>query len=288
MKYIRTYAHADSQPLKFFINEADEKITVTCFAAYPAGATVDNAVDFATANVNVDDPAQPFSNDGYTDFTGLPNQSPDQYYRLMYKTMIDVSDMSEDEFCDYSIIDLQTESGDFKRVSARFVDTAVNKVTSSVRQRYLSNAGTNINIKFPFANWADGICSVHAPESQVVEGNITFAENRDGEASDSTTLWMDVMWHVHQTEAATVDADGYVNIPFKLRWNKDDSDCARSTTLKVDDVNGYTPYNRVTTAADGTGTLRVGALGMVSGDQVKVKLNGNLVTNLGVLTATVN
>lgn len=288
MKYIRTLAHPDSQPFKFFVNEADEKVVVTCFAQYQSGVTVEDAVDYAAVTTNVSDDGVAFSADGYADFYNLPNQDANTLYRFMYKVVLDVSEMSDDEFCDYSIIDLQTDGGEFKKFAARFVDTSVSKIAESGRYRGMAGVGTNINFKFPFANWSEGVCSIHAPESQVVEGNITFDSTVDGEAVTGETQWQSHMWHVHQTEAATVDADGYVNIPFKLRWNADNSDCARATTLKIDDVNGYTPYNRTTTAADGTGTVRVGALGMASGDEVKVKLNGNLVTNLGVLTATVN
>lgn len=288
MKYIRTYSHPDSQKFKFFINEANEIVTIVCLAKYDDGHTEEGSVDFQAVTLNTTDHDQPFSEDGYFVFTNVPNQDADSMYRFMYKVSLDKTELSEDEFCDYSIIDVQTNAGDFAGFKARFVDTSVSKISESGRYRGMMNVGTNVNFKFPFAAWADGICSVHAPQSEVVEGNITFDSTIDGEAVTGETQWQSHMWHVHQTEAATVDADGYVNIPFKLRWNADDSDCARATTLKIDDVNGYTPYNRTTTAADGTGTVRVGALGMASGDEVKVKLNGNLVTNLGVLTATVN
>jgi hypothetical protein len=289
MKYIRTLANPNSQQFKFWINETNEIVTIVCLVKHEDGHTEEGAVDFQEVTLNTVDHDQPFSEDGYFVFTNVPNQTASDQYRFMYKVSLDKSELSEDEFCDYSIIDVQTNAGDFVGFRARFADTSVAKISESARYRGMMGVGTNVNFKFPFASWADGICTVHAPQSQIVEGNVTFEANIiDGEASASETMWQDHFWHVHQTEAATVDADGYVNIPFKLRWNSDNSDCEKATTLKIDDVNGYTPYNRTTTAADGTGTVRGGALGMASGDEVKVKLNGNLVTNLGVLTATVN
>jgi len=280
--------------MKYFISHSDSQLTISAFLKWydsdrvwdyapVSWNSISSSIDLYGHGTNINWP------DNTQAVYGLPNQPADDVYIFSYKTTIDPAVLGHDEFVDYGILDVQTMNNrELKKVANRFAETAIVKAETSTRYRDLTDSSAMINVFMPFANIANSTIDVQTDPSQVVEG-ITFDEEYTWDNIPQTgMIWKNLFWHVHQTDTTvTCAADGYCEIPFKLRWNADDSDCQNATTLKIDDVMGYTPYSRVTVASDGTGSVKVGALGLVAGDTLKVKLNGDLVTGLGELTATV-
>jgi hypothetical protein len=72
---------------------------------------------------------------------------------------------------------------------------------------------------------------------------------------------------------ATVSPDGYVDVSVDvLHPETDDIDVRCNSTLYLEDVEGYTPKSRAQVTR-GRGSFRVGALGLVAGERVRVKVN---------------
>jgi hypothetical protein len=78
-----------------------------------------------------------------------------------------------------------------------------------------------------------------------------------------------------------------VDVPIALRWNADGSAFAHAIALKLESDAGYLPKRRLITAADGTGSFAIEALGLSPGDRIAVKLNTEHYTAIGKIVLEV-
>lgn len=66
-----------------------------------------------------------------------------------------------------------------------------------------------------------------------------------------------------------------------MRKSQLDAGLAHAIALKLESDAGYLPKRRLTTAADGTGSFAIEALGLTPGDRIAVKLNTEHYTAIG-------
>jgi len=83
----------------------------------------------------------------------------------------------------------------------------------------------------------------------------------------------------------SIDADGYDTVNFKMVDN-DGSTINHATTVHLEHTGGYLPHQRID-ITDGTGSFKVGALGMTSGDVFKVKIGFRNYTGVADVEYTV-
>ena len=83
----------------------------------------------------------------------------------------------------------------------------------------------------------------------------------------------------------SIDADGYDTVEFKM-VDSDGATIDHATDIYLECTGGYLPKNRVA-ITNGTGSFKVGALGMESGDTFKVKVGFRMYTGLADVEYTV-
>tara|TARA_B110000495_G_scaffold90915_1_gene78547 strand:+ start:3887 stop:4969 length:1083 start_codon:yes stop_codon:yes gene_type:complete len=83
----------------------------------------------------------------------------------------------------------------------------------------------------------------------------------------------------------SIDADGYGTVEFKM-VDSDGATIDHATDIYLECTGGYLPKNRVSITG-GTGSFKVGALGMESGDEFKVKIGFRMYTGLADVVFTV-
>jgi len=83
----------------------------------------------------------------------------------------------------------------------------------------------------------------------------------------------------------SIDADGYDTVEFKM-VDSDGSTINHASDIYLEHTGGYLPSQRVS-ITNGTGSFRVGALGMESGDMFKVKIGFRNYTGVADVEYTV-
>lgn len=233
-----------------------------------------------------------FATDGTnTVVTNVPGQAADECFEALWRCTIDVSKLGSDEWCDYTMVNLTTRLGGAELVGVRS-RLAESRIMKADGERYRAHGDLKhvVCLYVPFAgNNFDNVTMdilTHGDFPPLIEG-ATIDNNMTVLTHPKGHVWNTRFWRVEQTSSATVAVGGFVDIPLHLEWTLDDTACSEITTLKIEPVTGYATSTRVTTDANGQAVCRVGALGLVAGDVVKMKVNGHLMQNLGVLTATV-
>ncbi len=94
-------------------------------------------------------------------------------------------------------------------------------------------------------------------------------------------------WSVQQGTTEACTSGGMVTVPFQLIENQDGTPLAAAVDLKVTEIAGYAPNKRVTTDAEGGGDIKLMALGLEAGDQIKVKLDTEHFTAIGYVIVDV-
>ena len=102
-----------------------------------------------------------------------------------------------------------------------------------------------------------------------------FSTNMDGWTSGSGYNYVGELAEALPSIAVTsgggsIDADGYDTVEFKM-VDSDGSTINHATDIYLQSTGGYLPHQRVD-VTNGTGSFKVGALGMTSGDMFKVKI----------------
>lgn len=197
-----------------------------------------------------------------------------------------------DEIVDYSILDiLLNHEGMPMPWRNRFAQSKTEKVDFSFRFRAINQVSNGLVVFMPFAT--EDLTEARVEllcEQDPILLNGTFVTDRYPDADiPNDGIWFKQWFFSAQplTPSLTVTAGGSVDIPFKLTWNKDGSDCARATRFKVEADAGYLPKTRAFTDANGQGMVRVQALGLQSGDRIKVKLNAEHYSSVGSFTVEV-
>lgn len=296
-----------SAPVKYMINidEANKRITtvglldvtdsreadilpdadVEPWATHETAVTAHSASMYYNRNDFGADSLQQF-------FNNVPDHDAADVFRIAWKCTLDIDTLGADEWCDYTMLNVTTRNGGatFVGVRARLAESRIYKGDGA---RYRAHGDYKHAVclyvpfaKADFANVTMDILAVWEYPPHIINDTADTSVNENINPPTGH-VWNTRFWRVEQTSAATVAAGGFVDIPLHLEWTVDDTACSEITTLKIEPVNGYATSARVTTAANGQAVCRVGALGLVAGDVVKMKVNSHLMQNLGVLTATV-
>ena len=84
----------------------------------------------------------------------------------------------------------------------------------------------------------------------------------------------------------SIDADGYDTVEFKM-VDSSGATINHASDIYLEHTGGYLPHHRVS-ITDGTGSFKVGALGMSSGDTFKVKIGFRTYTGIADVNYTVS
>lgn len=195
-----------------------------------------------------------------------------------------------EEIVDYSIIDIMIDKeGKPLSWSSRFAGTKIGKIDYSFRFRSQRGLNNGVVIFMPFKE-----SSLDDLRIEVLAGKRAAI----GETPDLEIPWKDVpqdglwfkqwFWKVTpEIENLTVKAGETIEVPVKLTWAADNSDCARSTVLKIDSDCGYLPYRRMTVDDKGKGKILVSALGLKAEDKIGVKFNTDNYSGIGKIIVEV-
>ena len=195
-----------------------------------------------------------------------------------------------DEIVDHALIDMAV-GADGRPLSwrNRFARSAREKVDTSFRYRALEGISNALVVFLPVVVPFDQarievLCQI---PPILLNGTVQAG------AVDDVTIHKDGLWykqfyfHALGPGATTVPAGGRVDVPVALRWNAVGSAFAHAITLKLESDAGYLPKRRLITAADGTGSFAIEALGLSPGDSIAVKLNTEHYTAIGKIVLEV-
>lgn len=227
---------------------------------------------------------------------GLPPDDGDRAemtFQVMGKITLDLDGpLGHDEWVDYSIFDfLCATDGTPQLIVSRFAVTGGLKAGFSARMRSLfpHAANSHITLCLPFAkrdlreveliavSWGrykplgfvpDEERAAVPPGAKLAYGLYEAAPRADADLS--------------------VPAGGTISVPIYLRWKSNidyghaaGTPARHRTRLKVEASAGYVPYRVVEMDEHGEGRLRLTALGLAPGDDIKVKLNATHFTGVG-------
>jgi hypothetical protein len=200
--------------------------------------------------------------------------------------------VGHDEFVDYSIIDICTNISGFPLPwRNRFAQSAKEKIDFSWRFRAINGVSNALVIFMPFATDDLGQTRIELLcDGDPILLNGTTINGRIADADiPNDGQWFKRWFFTAIADAAniTVPAGGSIDIPFHLIWNDGGAACERATRFKVESDAGYLPRARVLTDASGRGSVRVQALGLEAGEQIKIKLNAEHYTAVGVINVEV-
>jgi hypothetical protein len=190
----------------------------------------------------------------------------------------------QDELVPYALIDLAV-GADGRPLSwrNRFAQSAREKVDTSFRHRAragISNALVMfMPIVVPFdAARIEVLCEI---DPILLNGTGLTGTIDDATIPKDGVWYRQFYFHALGPEMVTIPAGGRVEVPVGLKWNADGSAFAHAIALKLESDAGYLPKRRLTTAADGTGSFAIEALGLSPGDRITVKLNTEHYTAIG-------
>lgn len=103
-------------------------------------------------------------------------------------------------------------------------------------------------------------------------------------ATDPDNFWDKHTLRLELTGAATIEAGESAELTVTAKYNGEVFDCGE--TFIVEAVDGYAPHRRVT-LEHGVGKFKVQALGLESGEQLRVKINSSFETSLAELVLDV-
>jgi hypothetical protein len=197
-----------------------------------------------------------------------------------------------DEMVDYSLLDIMTDpSGAPLPWRNRFAQSKPEKVDYSFRFRAMTRNSNALVVFMPFDTGSFLDCRVELLcEIDPILLNGTTVTGRVPDADIPKDGQWFKQWYfsaVPDATTLTVPAGGSVDLPFHLTWNADGSACQRATRFKLETDAGFLPKTRVVTDANGQGVVRVHALGLEPGDRMKVKINAEHYTAVGVLNVEV-
>ena len=195
-----------------------------------------------------------------------------------------------DEIVDHALIDMAV-GADGRPLSwrNRFARSAREKIDTSFRYRAIEGISNALVVFLPV------VVPFDQARIEVLSQIPPILLNGTVQAGtvDDVTIPKDGLWykqfyfHALGPEAATVPAGGRVDVPVALRWNADGSAFAHAIALKLESDAGYLPKRRLVTAADGTGSFAIEALGLSPGDSIAVKLNTEHYTAIGKIVLEV-
>lgn len=196
-----------------------------------------------------------------------------------------------DEIVDYSLIDITTGNQGLPQPwRNRFAQSAKEKIDFSFRFRALNQVANALVIFMPFDGpFTEARVEVLCDIDPILLNGTVLTGRIDDAIIPKDGIWFK-QWYfsaVALEQDLEVAAGGSITVPFKLIWNKDGSDCLKQTRFKVESDAGYLPKQRVFTDSSGKASVSVHALGLEPGDKIKVKLNAEHYSGVGVMNIKV-
>lgn len=189
-----------------------------------------------------------------------------------------------DEIVDHALIDMAV-GADGRPLSwrNRFARSAREKIDTSFRYRALEGISNALVVFLPLVVPFDQarievLCQI---PPILLNGTVQAGTIDDATIPKDGLWYKQFYFHAVGPEMVTIPADGRVDVPVALRWNADGSAFAHAIALKLESDAGYLPRRRLITAADGTGSFAIEALGLSPGDRIAVKLNSEHYTAIG-------
>ncbi|KJZ17424.1 hypothetical protein TW86_04000 [Halomonas sp. S2151] len=224
---------------------------------------------------------------------GVANQPAERWFEIKGKIAFDMQYAAgEDEFCDFSIIDLNIKNdGTFYGIQNRFSRTRGDKVLKSHRARAAIDVSTVLTVVFPFcAQSFEDAELIIVPYGEGFEPIGVEPDFRVSAKPPGERLIRDLYSPKFETPVVQVKPDDMVQIPFSTTWNggseyphEEGEPIDRAITYEVEPTSGYVGIRRVTTDDQGNGVIRFRALDMLPGEKAKVKLNLGHFSALGAV-----
>lgn len=196
----------------------------------------------------------------------------------------------QDELVPYALIDLAV-GADGRPLSwrNRFAQSAREKIDTSFRHRARAGISNALVMFMPIVVLFDAarievLCEI---EPILLNGTVLEGVIDDAMIPKDGVWYKQFYFHALGPEMVTIPAGGRVDVPVALRWNADGSTFTHAIALKLESDAGYLPKRRLITAADGTGSFAVEALGLTPGDRITVKLNTEHYTAIGKIVLEV-
>lgn len=286
-------------PLHFAVDIKPDYVGIAVFERVLEGVTegMAGAATWADIEEFLSTPPEIGNKAGFVDYTGneiLITDLPGTDFGGIYKgrSYIFADGMNGlDEIVDYSILDITTAMNAAPQPwRNRFAQSFKEKIDFSFRFRAANMVGNALVVFMPFeCSFTEARVELLCDIDPILLNDTVITDRIDDATIPKDGIWFKQWFFsaVATTDTLTVPAGGSVSIPFKLIWNKDGSDCAGQTRFKIESDSGYLPKQRVTTDASGNGSITVHALGLEAGDTIKVKLNTEHYTGVGVLNIEV-
>jgi hypothetical protein len=181
--------------------------------------------------------------------------------------------MGEDEYTDYSVLDLYYNASRWK---SRFVDTKNSKIKYSARLRYLYGSFMIATLSVPFANdWGSKNVVIYNRKDRLITDieldSVVYTDSNPQAYIGNEPNWHQYMWGINLTELPKSN-DGEIIFDVQLAWNKDGSPCAKSTNIYIETDAGYVPRSKITTDENGKSQFKIIPLGLSAGEKIKIKL----------------
>lgn len=196
-----------------------------------------------------------------------------------------------DEIVDFSLIELRVSREGFPVTwRNRFASSAREKVDISYRNRAREDARPALSIYMPIAGPLSQTrmempCTV---PPILLNGTLLAGEIDDATLPETGQRFKSFYFQAVPTNAPLViAAGGTLEVPYHLLWNADGSPCAHAVRFKLEADAGYLPRRRSVTDAQGAGVFTVSAPGLAAGDVIKVKLNAEHYTAVGLVVIEV-
>lgn len=192
-----------------------------------------------------------------------------------------------DEITDVSVIDFCVLfDGTATHWRNRLIETKPGKIMEPNRWRQTQDVSSGITLFLPFKTknlLTDARVHVIGGPPPVMNveptGYLPFGSD------DVNKSWIYYMFSVVPMETdLTIGADEWKTIQVKLEWNAliiRDQAINKSSKFVVETDCGYLPYRRLLTDESGVGEIKLSALGLKAGDEIKVKIGNEHYTSLG-------
>ena len=223
--------------------------------------------------------------------SGIPNKIGTYVY--VGSSLFDMAaEFGAHEMCDYALFELVvTGENGMPRLSPwrnRWNFTKNLKTPHSFRWRGHDSA-TLVGVVFvPFKKDSldDLRCECLSSEAPVIVGFDVGESTHDDTVPSDGLYWHNFYWTVVADGNPPVLTPGAtITLPIKLAWIKG-ADCAGNTTLDVETDAGYIPKRRIS-VVDGKGAVEISALGLKTGDAIKLKFGVGSFTGISSIVIPV-
>ena len=188
---------------------------------------------------------------------------------------------AKNEVQDYSCVVFPLHHEGIQAPYNRFIDTYLSK-RSGQDEFQRTKVHTAFHLYVPEKGCAFTDCALHA----FIGSDYPLISNVNAVAKGVDAVRASVMPGLKLSGPAGINPEGYADIQVAATNADGSIRDSVSSTVFLEEVNGYLPKRRVD-LVDGMAQFKVGALGLINGDTVRIKAGFRFYTGLGDITLPV-